>query len=94
LRLPGLDLAAGVDNAQACIRNRVFQSSADGPAGQVLKIAKLLAPIGPGLVVSDDALADSAVRPREAEWAGFVDACDVLRTGRAESARARCSDAS
>jgi hypothetical protein len=64
----------------------VFQSFADNPAGQILELAKLLAPVGPGVLVNDDALADPAVRPREAEWAGFVDACNLLRTVRAESA--------
>jgi hypothetical protein len=86
LRIPELDLAAGVDSAQERIRNRVFQSFADGPAGQILKLAKVLAPIRPGLVVSDDAVADCAVRPTDAEWARFVDACDLQRTARAESA--------
>lgn len=86
LRIPELDLAAGVDSAQAWIRNRVFQGLADGPAGQILKLAKLLAPVGPGLAVSGDAVADCAVRPREAEWARFVDACNLPRTACAESA--------
>ncbi len=86
LRIPELDLAAGVDSAQTWIRNRVFQSFADSPAGQILKLAELLAPIGPGLVVSDDAVADGAVRPRKAEWARFVDACNLLRAVHAESA--------
>jgi hypothetical protein len=86
LRIPELDLAAGIDSAQAWIRNRVFQSFADTPARQILELAKLLAPVGPGLLVNDDALADSAVRRREAEWAGFVDACNLLRTVRTESA--------
>lgn len=86
LRIPELDLAAGIDSAQAWIRNRVFQSFADTPAGQILELAKLLAPVGPGLVVSGDAVADCAVRPREAEWARFVDACNLLRTVCAESA--------
>jgi hypothetical protein len=86
LRIPELDLVAGAGSAQARIRDRVFQSFADGPAGQILELAKLLAPLRPGFVVSDDALADCAVRPTEAEWAHFVEACDVLRTARAESA--------
>lgn len=86
LRIPELDLAAGVDSAQERIRHRVFQSFADGPAGQILKLAKLVAPLGPGLVVSDDAVADCAARPTETEWARFVDACNLLRTARAESA--------
>ena len=76
LRIPELDLAAGVESAQAWIRTRVFQRSADGPTGQILKLAKLLAPVGPGLVVSGDAVADCAVRPRGAEWARFADACN------------------
>lgn len=45
LRIPELDLAAGVDSAQERIRHRVFQSFADGPAGQMLKLAKLVAPL-------------------------------------------------
>jgi hypothetical protein len=86
LRIPELDLAAGVDSALEWIRRRVFQSLADSPAGQIHKLAKLLAPIRPGLVVSDDALADCAVRPRQAEWARFVHACNVVTTERARSA--------
>src|SRR5262249_32898161 len=86
LSIPRLDLAAGVDSAQAWIRKRVFQSFAEGPVGQVLEIAKLLAPVKPGLVVSDDAIADGGVRPSEAEWARFVDACNAIGASRAESA--------
>jgi hypothetical protein len=86
LRIPEVDLAAGAESAQKWIRDRVFQSSADSPAGQILKIAELLAPLGPGLEVSSDAVADGAVRPQEAEWARFVDMCNVLRTHCAESA--------
>jgi hypothetical protein len=83
LRVPQLDLAAGVDSAKAWISNRVFQSFADSPAGQILKLAELLAPVRPGLVVSDDAVADHGVRPSKAEWARFVDACDGLRDAHA-----------
>ncbi|MGH3637196.1 MAG: hypothetical protein ACRDTS_24555, partial [Mycobacterium sp.] len=43
LRVPKLDLVAGIDSAQAWIRNRVFQSFSDSPAEQVLKLAELLA---------------------------------------------------
>ena len=68
-------------SASGCFRTR-----ADSPAGQIVKLADLLAPLGPGLVVSDDAVADFAVRPRKAEWARFVAACNSLRADRAESA--------
>lgn len=86
LRLPPVNLAAGVDSVQAWIRDRVFQSAADSPAGRVLDIAKLLAPIRPGLVVSDVALGECGVRPRKAEWERFVRACGSVRTDHAASA--------
>ncbi|MCV7378742.1 hypothetical protein BST11_00485 [Mycobacterium alsense] len=86
LRLPELDLAAGAGSARAWIRRRVFQSFDDSPAGQVAKIAGWLAPIEPGLVVSDDALAGEGVRPTRPEWVRFVAACEALRTGHAASA--------
>jgi len=86
LRVPELDLAAGVDAAQAWIHDRVFQSFADSPAGQILNVAELLAPVESGLVVGDDAVADRAVRPSKAEWARFADACNSLRSAHAESA--------
>ncbi len=86
LRIPPLDLAAGADSAATWIHQRVFQRFADSPAGKILELAKLLTPIGPGLVVSDDALGDCAVRPTEAEWARFVNACKAVGAGRAESA--------
>ncbi|OBI18798.1 hypothetical protein A5712_21265 [Mycobacterium sp. E2327] len=86
LRLPELDLADGIDRARARIRSRVYQRFTDSPAGQVLELSKLLAPIGPGLVVSDDALAKSGALPRDSEWARFVEACDLYGRGHAESA--------
>ncbi len=87
MRLPALDLAAGFDSVrQTWIRNRLFQSFADSPAGHIVQLAKLLAPMKPRLVVSDDAVTDCAVRPTQDEWADFVDACNVLRRGQAESA--------
>jgi hypothetical protein len=86
LRLPALDLVAGVDSALSRIRSRVFESFADSPAGQIAKIADLLAPTKPGLVVSADAFGDAGVRPREAEWACFVEACNVWGAGHAASA--------
>jgi hypothetical protein len=86
LRVPELDLVAGVDSAEAWIRKRVFQSFEDGPAGQIVKLSELLAPVAPGFVVNDDAVEDCAVRPSKAEWARFVDACNLLRGWHAESA--------
>lgn len=86
LRVPELDIVAGVDGAETWIRNRVFESFEDSPAGQIVKLAKMLAPVAPGFVVSDDAVADFAVRPTKAEWARFVDACSLVRDAHAQSA--------
>ncbi|WP_237761634.1 hypothetical protein [Mycobacterium kyorinense] len=86
LRLPEVDLAAGIDSAQTWIHSRVFQSFADSPPGHIAQLANILAPLVPGLAVSDDALADRGVRPTAAEWARFIDACSWVRTGQAASA--------
>lgn len=94
LRVPELDLIAGIDSAHAWIRDRVFKSFSDSPAGQIVKLAGLgvppacggVTPVRPGLVVGDDAVADCAVRPRKAEWARFIEACNVVRAVHAESA--------
>lgn len=86
LRVPNVDLVAGIDSAREWIEKRVFQSFADSPMGQVAKLAETLAPIRPGLVVSSDAVDDCAVRPNKAEWARFVDVCDVLRANAARAA--------
>lgn len=48
LRVPELDLVAGVDSAEAWIRKRVFESFNDSPAGHIAKLAGLLAPVAPG----------------------------------------------
>ncbi len=86
LRVPDLDLVVGIDSALTWIRKRVFQSFEDSPSGQVAQLAELLAPVGPGLVVSDDAVADRAARPRKDEWTRFAAACNGLRAPDAETA--------
>lgn len=86
LRVPGLDVVEGIDTAEACIRKRVFESFEDSPAGHIAKLAGLLAPVAPGFVVSPDALGDCGVRPTDAEWSRFVSACDLLRSGNAQTA--------
>ena len=68
------------------IRKRVFESFEDSPAGHIAKLAGMLAPVAPGFVVSPDALGDCGVRPTNAEWSGFVSACDLVRSAHAESA--------
>jgi hypothetical protein len=86
LRVPELDVVAGIDSAETRVRERVFESFEDSPAGHIAKLAGLLAPVAPGFVVSPDALGDCGVRPTEAEWARFLSACDLVRSLDAESA--------
>ena len=86
LRVPEVDLVAGIDSAEAWLRKRVFESFDDSPAGHIAKLAGLLAPVVPGFVVSPDALGDCGVRPTKAEWSRFVRACELVRSVDAESA--------
>jgi hypothetical protein len=85
LRVPALDVVAGVDSAEAWIK-RVFESFEDSPARHIAKLAGMPAPGAPGFVVSPDALADCGVHPSTAEWSRFVSACDLVQSAHAESA--------
>ena len=86
LRVPELDVVAGIESAETRIRERVFESFEDSPAGHIAKLAGMLAPVAPGFVVSPDAIGDCGVRPTKAEWSRFVSACDLVRSVDAESA--------
>ena len=79
-RVPEPDVVAGIGNAEMRIRERVFESFEDSPAGHIAKLAGLLSPVAPGFVVSPDALGDCGVRPTEAEWSRFRSACDLVRS--------------
>ena len=67
-------------------QTRVFQSFRDSPAGHIVAQAELLAPAGPGMVVSEDATVQDPTRPTHVECARFVSACDGLRFNPARSA--------
>lgn len=86
LRVPELDLTAGIERAETFLRDRVFESVRDSPQGQIIKLVGLLDPVAPGLVVGDDAVADAGVRPNAEEWRMFTAACDGLRATHAQSA--------
>jgi hypothetical protein len=86
LRVPELDVVAGIDSAEAWLRKRVFEKFEDSPPGHIAKLAGMLAPVAPGFVVSPDALGDCGVRPTNAEWSRFLSACDLVRSVNAETA--------
>jgi hypothetical protein len=67
LGVPELDVAAGIDNVEDWIGKRVFQRFEDSPAGQIVKLAEILTPHAPGMVVGEDAVLSCAVRPTAAE---------------------------
>ncbi|MDO3634409.1 hypothetical protein [Mycolicibacterium arseniciresistens] len=86
LRLPEVDPIAGIDTAETWLRERVFESFEDSPAGHIAQLAGSLAPLAPGFVVSSDALDDCGVRPTASEWARFREACNQVRCADAQSA--------
>jgi hypothetical protein len=67
--VPELDLAAGLDEVERWLRSRIFQSFDDSPAGKVLELAQMLAPIAPGSTVSSCAISPSTTQPTAQEWA-------------------------
>ena len=65
-------MAAGIDNVEDWIGKRVFQRFEGSPAGQIVKLAEILAPHAPGMVIGEDAVLNCAVRPAAPEWARFI----------------------
>jgi hypothetical protein len=86
LRVPEVDLVAGIDTAEARIHQRVFESFEDSPAGHIANLAGMLAPLAPGFVVSSDALGDRGVLPTTNEWSRFHEACELVRSAGRRSA--------
>lgn len=78
LRLPAMDLAAGVIAGRDWIRKRVYQSFEDSPAGAIIQIASLVSPLRPGLEVNADALSTGTTRPTPDQWAQFESACSQV----------------
>lgn len=85
LRVPAVDLMAGVDRARDELRCRVFAPLADGPAGRITETGGAPAPVRPEPAVGD-AAGESRVRPTPGQWAHFTAACDRVGGRAAESA--------
>jgi hypothetical protein len=78
LRVPALDLKAGIGSALERIRGRLH-CRWDGPNAEALALAAALSRVAPGFEVSTEAVFEGVMRPNEREWSGFVDACERLR---------------
>jgi hypothetical protein len=77
--VPDLDPNAALDEVESWLRKRIFQRFEDCPAGQVLELAQMLAPVAPGMVVSDCAVEGSPTRPTPDEWAAVERAFAQMR---------------
>jgi hypothetical protein len=80
LRVPDLDLAAGVGTARDWLRKRVFQSFEDSPAGAIAGLVKLFDPLGPELHAGENDVINSPFRPDPTAWSRFEVACLELRS--------------
>jgi hypothetical protein len=78
--VPKLDLDAALDEVESWLRKRIVQSFDESPAGKIAELAQMLAPIAPGMVVSDCALENSMTRPTRDEWAAVERAFERVRT--------------
>lgn len=81
LRVPALDVVAGIDNTQAWIHARVFGRRWVHPDGRVSRADQMLEQRR-----DDDLTLYYAVQPRADQWARFAAACDFLRGTPAQSA--------
>jgi len=75
LRVPSLDLVAGLATVRHWLHQRVFQACEDGPAGAIAGLAKTFDPAHPG-PDWDDCAVDSPYRPNRDDWHRFRTACE------------------
>lgn len=62
------------------LHDRTFQSFEETPAGKMLEVAAMLAPLAPGMKVSSCAVEDRNERPTPAEWAAVEQAFAAVRS--------------
>ena len=79
MRVPALNLKAGIGSALELIRERLFHCRWDGPAAEALSLAEALSRAAPGFAVSPGAVLNGLIGPNEDEWGRFVGACESLR---------------
>lgn len=87
LRLPDIDLVAGVEEVRDWLHKRVFQSFADSPAGAIARLAAVFAAEGlPEPSISSSAMGGPPFQPDRAEWKRFAAACETQRLRYTKSA--------
>lgn len=79
---PELDITSGIAEAESWLRQRIFQSFQDSPAGHVASLARMLGAMEPDSE-ADWSVAQNTERPDAGEWAQFEAACRQVRSGRA-----------
>lgn len=79
---PELDITSGIAEAESWLRQRIFQSFQDSPAGHVASLARMLGAMEPDSE-ADWSVAQDTERPDAGEWAQFEAACRQVRSGRA-----------
>ncbi|MDY6999886.1 MAG: hypothetical protein SW019_25120 [Actinomycetota bacterium] len=83
LRVPAVDLRAGMGDVRESLRHRIYRRGDDGPMSEALALAETLGRIAPGLAVPADAVIAGLVRPTREEWDRFEAACRTLDVTRA-----------
>jgi hypothetical protein len=79
LRVPRLDLVAGISTVRHWLHQRVFQTCEDSPAGASAGLTKTLDPTRSGWDWEGDEAFDSPYRPRREDWRRFISACESQR---------------
>jgi hypothetical protein len=79
LRVPSLDLVAGLTKVRHWLHQRVFGACEDKPAGAWARWTKTHDPAQPDREEWDDYVVDSPFRPTPEDWRRFAEVCDSQR---------------
>lgn len=78
---PELDIASGIIEAESWLRQRVYQSFEDSPAGCVGTLGLLLGAPEPEIEVNSSSVMQMGEKPTASEWDRFEAACAQIREG-------------
>lgn len=78
---PGLDRVAGIMEAESWLRQRVYQSFDDSPAGQIAGLARAFGAPEEELEPNSSSVMHAGEKPTAREWERFEAACVQVRQG-------------